>query len=246
MTTYHLVDYSPWPLLTTLSLVSLFISGPTMIGIIGLTLIQGQWFRDCRRESLSGHHTKKVQKGIFIGFLLFQISEIMIFFSLFWAYFHSALVTSNGIYNSWPPLGIESVDYLSIPLLGSIVLLSSGFFVTLSHHAFLNGNKKLTIEFGVLTIILGIIFTILQLTEYIYGTFTIADSVYGTVFYMTTGLHGIHVLAGTIFLLIQYIRIYYEDLTLEHHLAFEFSIIYWHLVDVIWLGVYLVYYWFGS
>jgi len=222
------------------------VEGPQIINILTFILIVGQWFRDCIRESLAGHHTIQVQKGIFTGFLLFLVSEIMIFFSLFWAYFHSALVTSNGIYNSWPPLGIESVDWLSIPLLGSIVLLSSGFFVTLSHHAFINGNKNLSLIAGIITIFLGFLFTFLQITEYHYGTFTLADSVYGSVFYMTTGLHGIHVLAGTFFLMVQYYRMFKEELTLEHHIGFEFSILYWHLVDVIWLGVYLVYYWFGS
>lgn len=170
----------------------------------------------------------------------------MIFFSLFWAYFHSSLIPTFNIGLIWPPLGIETVNYLSIPFLGSIILLSSGFTVTLSHFAFLQGNKSLALYSGIITIILGSLFVSLQVLEYYYGSFTMADSVYGSVFYATTGLHGIHVIIGVIFLVVQYLRLYLDHFTVEHHLGFECAIWYWHLIDVVWLFVFMVFYYWGG
>jgi cytochrome c oxidase subunit 3 len=74
-----------------------------------------QWFRDIIRESKSGYHTKKVQKGLLIGFLLFIISEIMLFFSFFWCFFHSSLAPTIELALLWPPLGINNVKAWSIP-----------------------------------------------------------------------------------------------------------------------------------
>jgi len=70
------------------------------------------WLRDIIREGKAGFHTKSVRKGIEIAFYLFLLSEVMIFFSIFWAYFHSSLNPSVEIVY-WPPLGINAVDYLS-------------------------------------------------------------------------------------------------------------------------------------
>lgn len=170
----------------------------------------------------------------------------MLFVSFFWAYFHSSLAPSIELGIIWPPLGIKEVNPWGIPLLGSIVLLSSGFIVTLSHHALLLGNKFLSLIHLFFTILLGILFLYLQFTEYSYGEFTISDSVFGSVFYMTTGLHALHVIIGTLFLIIQFFRLISDHFTIEHHLGYEFAIFYWHLVDVVWLFVFLSYYWWGS
>ena len=242
----HLVELSPWPMLTSLTLVNIIVSDNMILNIITLLLIVFQWFRDIIRESQSGEHTLFVQKGITLGFLLFLISEIMLFISFFWAFFHSSLAPSIELGLIWPPLGINQVNPWGIPQLGSIVLLSSGFVVTLSHHNLLLGKKKESIIYLQLTIILGMLFIFLQFTEYNYGEFTITDSVYGSVFYMTTGLHAIHVIIGTFFLIVQLIRLSYDHFTLEHHLGYEFAIFYWHLVDIVWLFVFLSYYWWGS
>lgn len=85
------------------------------------------------------------------------------------------------------------------------------------------------------TVLLGGIFLFLQYNEYYYGEFTIADSVYGSVFYMTTGLHALHVIVGVLFLFICLIRTFNDSFTSEHHLGLEFAIYYWHLVDIVWL-----------
>lgn len=229
----------------SITLVTLLVSS-NLLNVILLLLIVFQWFRDIVRESMSGHHTILVQKGILLGFLLFLVSEIMLFFSFFWSYFHSSLVPTIELALIWPPLGINAVSPWGLPLLGSIILLASGFLVTLSHHALILGNKNLSITHLILTIILGLFFIYLQSTEYYYSEFTISDSVFGSVFYMTTGLHALHVIIGVIFLFVQLIRLMFDHFTLEHHLGYEFAIFYWHLVDIVWLFVFLTYYWWGS
>lgn len=203
------------------------------------------WWRDVIREAIGGYHTVKVQTGIQIGFLLFQISEIMIFFSLFWSFFHASLAPAVEQGSVWPPVGITSVNTWAIPLLGTCVLLASGFIQTEAHHATIQGNKKKTIQQVSNTILLGGIFLFLQVTEYFWGEFTISDSVFGSVFYCTTSLHGLHVMIGVIFIMISLIRIYFDSFTTNHHQNYEFSIYYWHLVDVVWIIVFILYY-YGS
>jgi cytochrome c oxidase subunit 3 len=123
----------------------------------------------------------------------------MIFFSVFWAFFHSALAPNIELGATWPPIGIDSINPWSLPLLGTCLLLASGFTVTLAHHALVLGNKVSTLINLAITILLGIVFVILQATEYFYCTYTIADSTYGNCFFISTGLHGLHVIAGVIF-----------------------------------------------
>jgi cytochrome c oxidase subunit 3 len=254
---YHLVDISPWPLLISFSILSFAINIinwiknkeitiSIILALILIIFISYLWWRDIIREGRKGDHTKKVQKGLLLGFILFIISEIMLFFSLFWTFFHSSLAPAIDLGNIWPPLGINSMNYLSLPLLGTSILLASGFILTLSHESIIYGNKSNTIRHLILTILLGICFLILQLCEYNYGEFNFSDSIYGSIFYLTTGLHGLHVLVGVIFLIVGLIRIYFDNFTSEHHLGFEFAIYYWHFVDIVWLFVFIFYYWWGS
>lgn len=252
---YHIVDVSPWPILLSFTMLSLAFTivkwlnhlNPFIyIQIALILLIAFQWWRDVIREAKAGFHTQKVQKGILIGFLLFLISEIMLFASFFWAFFHSSLAPSIELGVLWPPLGINPVNTWAIPLLGSTVLVASGFILTIAHHAFISGNKILSLWMTAFTVILGALFLYLQFNEYLYGEVTISDSVYGSVFYMTTGLHALHVIVGVLFLFISYLRILFDHFTTEHHVGFEFAIYYWHLVDVVWLLVFLIYYWWGS
>jgi len=95
------------------------------------------------REAKGGFHTTLVQRGILLGFLLFLLSEIMLFVSFFWSFFHSSLAPAMELGATWPPVGINAVNPWGIPLLGSCVLLASGFVLTLGHHATILGNKDL-------------------------------------------------------------------------------------------------------
>ena len=120
-------------------------------------------------------------------------------------------------------------------------------FVTWGHHALLQGDRKGAIRGTLLTVVLAIIFTALQGYEYSQAPFTIADSVFGSAFFCSTGLHGLHVIVGTIFILVGFFRIINYHFSTKHHLGYEASILYWHFVDVVWLFLFIaVYYWGGN
>ena len=138
-----------------------------------------------------GHHTSFVQRGLTIGFALFIVSEVFAFVSVFWAFFHSSLAPVIEIGSQWPPVGIEAVNAFELPLLNTILLLSSGATVTYSHHALIQGNRRASLIGLILTIILALAFTACQGIEYYNTSFSISDSVYGTVFFASTGLHGL-------------------------------------------------------
>jgi len=135
---------------------------------------------------------------------------------------------------------------LAIPLLNTILLLSSGACVTWGHHALISGKRSAAIFGTFFTLLLAIIFTILQGFEYFEAPFSFADSIYGTTFYALTGLHGAHVIMGTVFILVGLIRIINYQFTDSHHVGFEFAILYWHLVDVVWIFLYIIVYYWGS
>ena len=236
---YHLVDPSPWPismsfalLVTTISAV-MYMQGFNYggyllnLGVLLVSTGMALWLRDVIVEATYlGHHTEQVKRGLTIGFALFIVSELMAFFSVFWAYFHSSLAPTVEIGGSWPPLGIQILDPFAIPLLNTILLLSSGAFVTYSHHALIQGNRQGALIGGLLTIIFALLFTGLQYYEYLEASFSFADSIYGTVFFASTCLHGLHVIVGTIFITVGFFRMGLYHLTSQHHLGFESSIIY--------------------
>ena len=121
----------------------------------------------------------------------------------------------------WPPAFIATLDPWKIPLLNTILLLSSGASVTWAHHSIVLGDKFQACMALIVTIILAVIFTGLQGYEYVSAPFTISDSVYGSTFYMATGFHGFHVFVGTCFLAVCLGRLYYNHFTREHHFGFE-------------------------
>lgn len=250
---FHLVTISPWPIIISIRLFNNLISIIIWFHNINYLILISfpctilclyQWWRDVIREStFQGSHTYFVYLGLRLGIILFIVSEIFFFISFFWAYFHSSLAPSIDIGQLWPPLGIKTFNPFDIPLLNTIILISSGITVTWTHHCILNKNFYERFYRLLLTIILGIYFSSLQLIEYKESPFTIADSIYGSTFFIATGFHGIHVLIGTIFLLVSLFRLlnlHYRNL---HHFGFESAAWYWHFVDVIWLLLYISIYW---
>jgi cytochrome c oxidase subunit 3 len=237
---FHLVTPSPWPIVTSFSLLIMTLSSVLyfqgfylggeflFLGFVLTASAMTLWFNDVVIEgTYLGDHTSQVQAGLNLGVILFIVSEVFAFLSVFWAFFHSSLAPTIEI-NSWPPLGIQVLDPFAVPLLNTILLLSSGAFITWGHHALIQGNRKGTIIGTALTIVLALIFTGLQYFEYSEASFSMADSVYGTCFYASTGLHGIHVIVGTIFIAVAFLRIINYHVTDSHHLGFEASILYWH------------------
>lgn len=254
---FHLVQASPWPFLASVNVLGFafgllgwllsYVDGRfVLMSLLSVILVSSLWFRDVIREAKEGYHTRAVQQGLTWGFLLFLVSEVMLFFSFFWAFFHSSLAPAIELGSIWPPIGVHAVDVWSIPFLGSCVLLCSGFVLTISHHSIVFRARYITLGTLLLTILLGAFFLYLQFTEYSYGVFTIADSVFGSIFYLLTGLHGLHVIIGVLFLTVCFVRLYLEDMTSEHFLGFEFAIWYWHLVDIVWLFLFFCVYWWGS
>ncbi len=254
-----MVSPSPWPILTSNNLFSLTSSGAFtlhffknlytifFISLMAVTYSMGVWFRDVIFEATyKGNHTLAVQKGIYIGVILFIVSEAFFFLAIFWAYFHSGIGPDIEIGAQWPPLGIQAINPFELPLLNTIILLSSGITVTQAHHSLIEGDRKKTLNGLVYTVILALIFTLCQGIEYSVSSFTISDGIFGTCFYFGTGFHGLHVIIGTIFLAIGLWRVLAYHLTDNHHLGLESGILYWHFVDIVWLFLYIFMYYWGS
>jgi len=140
-------------------------------------------------------------------------------------------------------MGIKPVNPYGIPLFNTVVLLTRGVTLTWAHNCVL--AKKNAILPIVLTVVLARIFEIAQYVEYSTATFSIRDGIYGSIFYFGTGFHGIHVVGGHIFLIVNLIRLINCHFSRYHHLGLEFRIMYWHFVDVVWLFLYVCFYWWG-
>ena len=176
---FHLVSPSPWPLFTSISLFVLttatvcFMHGfegfqyLVPLAIINVMYVMGLWFRDVISEgTYLGNHTNAVQKGLNLGVGLFIISEVFFFLAIFWAFFHSAISPSVELGAQWPPLGIQAVNPFELPLLNTVLLLSSGVTITYAHHSLIQSNRKGALYGTVATIILAVIFTLIIRINY--------------------------------------------------------------------------------
>nr|UMB51037.1 cytochrome c oxidase subunit III [Pipa arrabali] len=254
---FHMVDPSPWPLTGAVAAL-LLTSGLAMwfhfnsttlmtLGLITMILTMIQWWRDVIREgTFQGHHTLPVQKGLRYGMILFITSEVFFFIGFFWAFYNSSLSPTLETGEIWPPAGVIPLNPFEVPLLNTAVLLASGVTVTWAHHSIMHGNRKEAIQSLTMTIALGLYFTALQATEYYEAPFTVADGAYGSTFFVATGFHGLHVIIGSLFLLICLLRQIQYHFTSKHHFGFEAAAWYWHFVDVVWLFLYVSIYWWGS
>jgi cytochrome c oxidase subunit 3 len=256
---FHLVDPSPWPLISAFS-AFFFTFGTVMFmhgyvggaflwqfGFLMILFMMYCWWRDVVREgTIEGQHTQSVQSGLRMGMLLFILSEVMFFFAFFWAFFHSSFNPSTLIGGVWPPADLTILDPWKVPLLNTVLLLSSGASVTWAHHSIVQGSKSQASLALIVTIVLATIFTALQGFEYATAPFSISDGVYGSIFYMGTGFHGFHVFVGTCFLAVCLARLTFNHFTREQHFGFEAAAWYWHFVDVVWLFLFISIYWWGS
>ncbi|AOH35621.1 cytochrome c oxidase subunit 3 [Luteimonas sp. JM171] len=247
--------------------------GPTVfgIGVAGLALVLMKWFADVILESVSGYYNKQVDTSFRMGMIWFIFSEIMLFAAFFGALFYTRMlsvpwlggegvkgVATNdflwqGFSSSWPSAGpmevgggFELVSAWGLPLLNTLILLTSGVTLTIAHHALKAENRRqLLIWLGV-TIILGAIFLVSQAMEYVHAyrdlNLTMGSGIYGSTFYMLTGIHGVHVTLGAIILAVVWWRCFKGHFTGENHFAFEAAAWYWHFVDVVWLALFLFVY----
>lgn len=254
----HIVKISPWPIVVSFSLISFILTLLlTIHGIISniyyiiilliiLLISILLWFRDILSESIYiGDHTLQVRKGIYIGFIIFIIVEVLTFGGLFWGYLHSSINPDIILGNIWPPKGLILIQPLDLPFLNTIILLVSGITITWSHYSFIIKNKYKALLSLFLTILLILIFILCQYYEYNNALFTITDGVYASMFYLGTGLHFLHIIILLIILIISFSIIYFNHTINTHHLAFEITILYLHCLDIIWLFLYIIYYWWG-
>ena len=252
---YHLVEPSAWPLLSALSALVLTVGtvlfmhdhGPVVmfVGLGMLLFCSFGWWRDIIRESYT-HHTPAVQHGLRLGMGLFITSEVMFFVAFFWAFFDASIFPKDAIGNVWPPKNIKTLDPFDLPYLNTLLLLLSGTTVTWAHHELLVKHRKALIQGLGFTILLGVIFSAVQAFEYMHAPFAFKDGVYASTFYMATGFHGAHVIIGTIFLFVCFMRARGGDFTPNQHVGFEAAAWYWHFVDVVWLFLFVSIYWWGS
>jgi len=256
---YHMVSQSPWPifaaycsLLITVGAVLCFhfYNGGSRLlfgGLLFLTVVLTLWWRDVIREgTFQKLHTRAVDRGLRMGMILFIVSEVMFFFAFFWAFFHSSLAPTIQLGCIWPPAGIAVLSAWKVPLLNTMILLTSGATITVAHYALILEKRKDTIAYFIFTILLALLFTFFQLWEYYNAAFSINDSVYGSTFYMSTGFHGFHVIIGTTFIIVCLARYVNHHFTPKNHMGFEFAAWYWHFVDVVWLFLYACVYIWGN
>jgi cytochrome c oxidase subunit 3 len=269
---YHLVEPSPWPLVGSIFVFimavgaimwmkGLSVEGAKIgnyvfgAGLIGLLYVAASWWADVIHESrIGGDHTRVVQISLRYGMILFIASEVMFFVAWFWAFFNSSLFPNEVIEYTrtqftggvWPPKGTEAIDPWKLPLLNTLILLTSGTTVTWAHHGLLENNRSAFKTGLLLTIVLGMIFTSVQAYEYVHAPFAFKGSIFGATFFMATGFHGFHVIIGTIFLLVCLFRALAGQFTPTKHLGFEFAAWYWHFVDVVWLFLFASIYVWGS
>ena len=260
---YHLVNPSPWPLVgsvaaftTAIGAVGYMhsanggifgISGPSVLilGFLLIILTFILWWAEVIKEAEGGDHTPVVQLHHRYGMILFIASEVMFFLAWFWAWFNMFLFPdARGM--EWPPAGVELFDPWHLPLMNTLILLTSGTTVTWAHHALQEGDRESAKKGLWLTVLLGAAFTCVQLYEYQHAGFSFAGNIYGAAFFMATGFHGFHVLVGTIFLAVCLGRLYAGHFKPNHHFGFEAAAWYWHFVDVVWLFLFACIYVWGS
>jgi cytochrome c oxidase subunit 3 len=268
---YHILPLSPWPIIGAVSAFVMAVGGITFMhdmkiggleagryifgaGLIGVLYTMFGWWSDVINEANHGDHTRVVQLHHRYGMILFIASEVMFFVAWFWAFFDASLYAGEAIQYTrteltgahWPPKGIVPFDPWELPLFNTLILLTSGSTVTWAHHALLHDDRKGLKQGLLLTVLLGALFTFVQVTEYGHATFHFAGNIYGATFFMATGFHGFHVFIGTIFLIVCLLRAIKGDFTPKQHLGFEFAAWYWHFVDVVWLFLFAAIYVWGS
>ncbi|HRJ61612.1 MAG TPA: cytochrome c oxidase subunit 3 [Azospirillaceae bacterium] len=257
---YHLVRPSPWPLMGAMSggllafgaieymhyNTQLFL----WLGLLAVLATMALWWRDVIHEAVvEKAHSAIVKIGLRYGMALFIASEVMFFAAFFWAFYDAWLFPKAYELNPqalWPPPHIQTFDPFHLPFTMTLVLLLSGCTVTWAHHALLEGKNDDAAKALGLTVLLGMLFSFLQIYEYSHAAFGFKDGIYPSTFFMATGFHGLHVIIGTIFLAVCWWRTVKGHFTADSHFGFEAAAWYWHFVDVVWLFLFVSIYWFGS
>ena len=241
-------------------------------GLAWWLIVLYQWFRDAVVESESGLYGRKIDISYRWSMSWFIFSEVMFFGAFFtalwWARTHSVPALGNienaliwpDFQSIWPsvmagvtasPAGIvepfQTMGPIWLPTINTALLLTSGVTLTIAHHAIQDGNRSKTIAFMWLTVLLGVVFLFVQGYEYVHAyrdlNLRLDSGIFGSTFFMLTGFHGFHVFVGMLMLLFITLRLQKGHFTKERHFGFEGAAWYWHFVDVVWLGLYILVYW---
>ncbi|MCY4153177.1 MAG: cytochrome c oxidase subunit 3 [Aestuariivita sp.] len=256
---YHILNPSVWPFLGAIAGFSMLFGAvlwlhdvtPFLfwIGFVAILYTMFGWWSEVIDESQQGDHTPIVRLGLRYGFILFIMSEVMFFAAWFWSFFkHAMYPMSEYVGTEYSQPEIYHVDAFHLPLINTLILLLSGCTVTWAHHALVHENNRQALVYGLgISVILGVAFTVLQAYEYsylFYQGWEFGGDKFFSNFFMATGFHGLHVIIGTIFLTICWLRAIKGHFTPERHVGFEAAAWYWHFVDVVWLFLFFsVYIW---
>jgi cytochrome c oxidase subunit 3 len=237
-----------------------------LAGLLWLLFTLWHWFGDAISESEGGMYGKRVDSSYRWSMSWFIFSEVMFFGAFFGALFYAREIAMHQLGSLdykliwpdfsavWPNFGpanmvspFHSMAPWPVPTINTALLLSSGATLTVAHHALRDDHRRKAIAWMAATIALGLCFLCLQAFEYIHAynelNLTLASGIYGSTFFLLTGFHGFHVFLGGTMLTVVMIRLIRGHFTPEHHFAFEGAAWYWHFVDVVWLGLYVVVYW---
>jgi len=249
---FHVLRLRVWPIIMRIIVlvrfISLYISikiGFNILILVAILVILN-WFKDVSRERDWGVDHRFLTNIFFkTGIILFITSEIIFFVSFFWCYFDFVLVVDVELGRVWPPKGIQRINPFSVPLLNTLILLSSGVLITWAHFSILNNNWIISVITLLATLLLGVYFLFIQFQEYVDATYTFIRSGYGRIFFLATGFHGFHVILGCILISASLLRFMLVNCDAFSHYNFEFSAWYWHFVDVVWLFLFIFIYWWG-
>jgi cytochrome c oxidase subunit 3 len=259
-------------LLVTMAGASAWVNGigwgkaVNLAGILAALVILYYWFGDAIAESEGGMYNARIDTSYRWSMSWFIFSEVMFFSAFFGALFYARSISMPWLADLdhkvlWPdfaanwgntgPAGvIEKFNTMGpfwIPTINTALLLTSGVTLTIAHHALREGERSKTAIWLFATILLGAIFMGCQAYEYAHAysdlNLKLTSGIYGSTFFMLTGFHGFHVTMGAIMLSVVLYRVLKGHFTPDHHFAFEGAAWYWHFVDVVWLGLYVVVYW---
>lgn len=259
-------------LLATMAGASGWVNGQTwgpylnIAGILSMILVLYFWFGDAIGESESGQYNHRIDLSFRWSMSWFIFSEVMFFGAFFGALFYARSISMPWLGDLdnkiiWPdfsahwgnagPAGtiadFHTMGPFPIPTINTALLLTSGVTLTIAHHALIAGRRAKTAVWLAATILLGACFMGFQVYEYMHAyselNLKLTSGIYGSTFFMLTGFHGFHVTMGAIMLSVVLYRVMKGHFTPEHHFGFEGAAWYWHFVDVVWLGLYVVVYW---
>ena len=237
-----------------------------LAGFALLVYMMFGWFGAVIRESETGTYNRKVDVSFRWGMSWFIFSEVMFFGAFFGALFYARIITlpSLGDFDSkvlwpdfspaWPttgPAGVvepfTKIHAWPLPTLNTILLVTSGIWLTIAHHALRANHRSKALFWLVMTLLFGFTFVGVQAYEYMHAysdlNLKLSSGIFGSTFFMLTGFHGFHVLVGALMLTVVTLRLARGHFKPDHHFAFEAAAWYWHFVDVVWIGLYVVVYW---